>query len=573
MGVRATLSRRHRRTNRRSAETTPSAGSHGVGEVQSGDFAPQGAERLAKLIRTPTLYSKRRVEHLTMESVNRFNWSTTQEFVIPRLDSDPEEPPLDLQVVSLGLYDKTRHPDLVATDAGGRQLAVLDRQSRGTILGHAYLAKALQTRDCFGRRVHLSQVEYDALLRVIAQVASLDGNRAEISVQYWISEIAKTKGPLKQIVSNNEFSSDLQHLGNEIHLLVYLPAKPDDNVVVNHSFLEARAGVSLWSDFAGTAPAFVQRLPTRPIRFVVRWLWWTLFGTIRALLRFIGLVPFLIPMANRNAEHVESLHIILDAPDGLTIEDTFWEHLTEYGADANDERIDPLRAAAVRFWRFLRRVFDSDSRAVASEFRRGRTATLSAHEDEIVVGAHRYWFGLQVAPSPLLGTSAVVVATVSLVLALTALVGSGACNGTSPCPNTTGLGIMVALPGIAAGILAQAKSRVTAKIGRGPRSLTLGAAICPYVIAVLLAFGQRTPAQLEPWSRLGAGFAASVSALLLMIWILPRRPFFTRLGREGGNGTYRKRWNRLRQTYAIAGLVLSVGLGIAVYQLIGELNA
>ncbi len=540
-----------------------------VQSPSDGEFAPQAAQRLGKLIHTPTEYSKRRVEYLTMESVNRFQWEITQEFVIPTLDGTDDVDRTDVRVVSLGLYDKTRHPDLVATDAGGSQLTVLDRQARGLLLGHAYLAKVLKSGGLGGAHVRLAASEYDALLRVVAQVTALDEKRAELSRQFWLTELDRVGGDLARIARNEEFAEDLELLAGEIHLLAYLPAMPGENVLVRHSFMEARRGVSLWSDFAGTAPAFSERVPTAVGKFAARWAWWIPFGCLRALLRLVGLVPFLVPMENRNAEHVESLHVVLQAPEGLTIEDAFWDQLREHGEPPPDEPVNPVQAAFRRLGKFLGRALDKDSRQVAAEFRRGRTATLSAHEDEVEVGAQRYWFGLQLAPSPLLPAGFVVVGLVSLVLGINSLLGSGRCVSPTECtPNSTGLGVMLALPGIAAGVLSQARSRVTAKIGRGPRALTLAAAVWPYAIAVLLAFGQAKPEDLSYWSKLGAAFAAFVAVLLLMIWGTPRHPFVTRLGREGGNGTMRKRWNRLRQSYALVGLSLAVGSGVGVFRLV-----
>lgn len=504
-----------------------------------------------------------------MESVNRFQWGVTQEFEIPTLDDLDPVGLTDVRVVSLGLYDKTRHPDLVATDAGGRQLTVLDRQARGLLLGHAYLAKILKSGGPGGAHLRLPADQYDALLRVVAQVTALDERRADLSRRFWLTELDRLGGDLATVAQNEEFGNDLEHLGKEIHLLAYLPARPGEHVLVRHSFTEARRGVSLWSDFAGSAPAFSERVPTAAGRFIARWVWWIPFGCIRALLRLVGLLPFLIPMTNRNAEHVESLHIVLQAPDGLTIEDAFWEQLHEHDQPPPEERLNPVIAALKRFGRFLGRAVDKDSRQVAAEFRRGRAATISAHEDEVEVGAQRYWFGLQLAPSPLLLVGFVVVGLVSLVLAITSLLGSERCISTTECtPNSTGLGVMLALPGIAAGVLSQARSRVTARIGQGPRVLTLAAAVWPYAIAVLLAFEQATPRGLREWSKLGAAFAAFVAVLLLMIWGTPRHPFVTRLGREGGNGTMRKRWSRLRQFYAIVGLSVAIGSSVGVFRLI-----
>jgi hypothetical protein len=540
----------------------------------------RNAQRLGQLIHVPTEYSKRRVETLTIESVNRLRWEITQEFVIPTLQDDTDADLLRVEprAVSLGIYDKTRHPDLVATDASGSQLTVLDRQARGLLLGHAYLAKVLKSGGRFGLPIRLTEAEFDALLGVVAQVTALDERRADLARLFWVDELVNAGGSLARVNRNNEFSNDLETLAREIHLLALVRAHPGERVVVRHAFREATAGVSYWSDFAGTAPAFSRRVPTAAGRFVARWTWWIIFGTARAVLRLVGLAPFLIQLENRNAEHVESLHVVLQAPLGLTIEDAFWESLRDFHAGPTDSAAAVPVAAWERFRAFLGRVADRDDRKVASEFRRGRTTTLSAHADEIEVEDPKYWFGLQIAPSPLLPAGFVVVGVVSLVLAIAALVGEGHCvaaasSGASGCnPDSTALGVMLALPGLAAGVLSQARSEVTAKIGFGPRVLTLVAAVWPYCIAVLIGFRQMEPTDLAVWSRYGSAFAASVAVLLLMIGTLPRRPFCTKLGKEGGNGTRRKRWNRLRQAYAFVGLALSIAAGVGAFWAIGDLS-
>lgn len=573
------------------------------------------SERLANLMADPHAYMMRRVESLEIETVHRFRWTVTQEFKVPALGKPPQEgrPEARQCAVSLGIYDKTRLPDLIARAGSGGQLPVLGRQERGRILAGSFLAQFfsddVSNPDGPGVLDGLDVPKLIGLRNAVARVTAEQPRRAmQTSVRLVWRLWRDDDSRLKALARYKPFRDGLRDLTKAIHVLAYLDARPGERVVVTHSFTEVRGPLKYGTDF------LIGESRTGLLAYGE--------AKARVLLRFLGLIPFAVDRDNLNAEHVESYHVILTAPVGLTIEDAFWErasqreqpavsdHIdgdTEGGPDQDqdDGASDDVEEASTtdseqtadgsveeskrqrwkreaedrRAARRLRRASRVSKEESARLFRRGSSTTLSAHADEIVVEhSRRSWFGLQLAPSTLLGAGVAVVSLVAFVLAVVARLGlecSDPANaGLARCKSPgsisgTSLGVMLAIPGLAAGVLAQARSRATDKVARGPRFLTYTVAVVPYACASLLAFGLSTPQDLMEVARAGAAFAAFVAAILLMIGVLSRRPRRHALGPKGGEDSERKRWYQARDATAWIFFQLAIGAGVLTYHAVG----
>ena len=81
-----------------------------------------------------------------MPSYNRYGWHIALQVNVPP-HSNSALPDRDARVVvSLGLYEKKRTPDLVAKDGLGRTLRVLPRHERGKLLAAALMSKYLVSK-------------------------------------------------------------------------------------------------------------------------------------------------------------------------------------------------------------------------------------------------------------------------------------------------------------------------------------------------------------------------------------------------------------------------------------------
>jgi hypothetical protein len=100
--------------------------------------------RTAAMHASPLRYFQRRVEHATLIDDHHYAMRVTQQFVIPRLTTDPSDTRTE-SIVSLGWFAKDRLPDIQVHAEDGTTLPFLRRMDQGKIGAALFAAKWKQT--------------------------------------------------------------------------------------------------------------------------------------------------------------------------------------------------------------------------------------------------------------------------------------------------------------------------------------------------------------------------------------------------------------------------------------------
>src|SRR5207253_1505415 len=82
----------------------------------------------------------------TLPSYEQYEWKISQQVRIPNdvdATTDDAVRPEHTYIVSLGLFEKKRTPDLVARDGHGNELGILTRDARGSVMATALLGRYL----------------------------------------------------------------------------------------------------------------------------------------------------------------------------------------------------------------------------------------------------------------------------------------------------------------------------------------------------------------------------------------------------------------------------------------------
>ncbi|MGQ0805525.1 MAG: hypothetical protein ACT4PI_16905 [Actinomycetota bacterium] len=281
-------------------------------------------DRLGELLERSTAFYARRVDRLTFASGSRYHWDVTNEITIPTLNEDTartREP--QPRVVSLGVYEKIPYPDLVVMDASGDQLPVLGRKERALLLGDLFL------------RGHVPKASprNDARLRAIKSLVNL----VIFSPRTLATQLADDlRAYLRDwdyaLTHPDLFSKGLDKLVGSRHVLAVVVARPGETVVVRHSYSQE-----------------------------FRWDERDPFGHGR-LVNSLGMLPRRIFLRYLNISQPSSYHLIVEAPEGLCVEDAGWT----------------VSEDAAAFHRELPK----------GAFLRGTTVTLSSYQRDPVVCTH-----------------------------------------------------------------------------------------------------------------------------------------------------------------------------------------
>jgi hypothetical protein len=109
------------------------------------------AARLGRLLSLPTRYVHRCAERVSFLPSGGMRWTRTIQIEVPPLRQLEGHPSDDWHVISLGMFERRRFPDIVVTDAARRRLNLLTRQEHGVVLANAvlttYLLAFLPIRD------------------------------------------------------------------------------------------------------------------------------------------------------------------------------------------------------------------------------------------------------------------------------------------------------------------------------------------------------------------------------------------------------------------------------------------
>lgn len=427
------------------------------------------------------------------------------------------------RLVSLGIFKKSsqRLPDLKA-GCNGRRIAVLGRHERADSMMRITLGgfreptleelraeKKLAPEDDivpFDSLPRETQSHIERWFIVINEEAEPED--AELHVAAFLEGLTTRDhvlSPAESWAQSPRVLEALDVASKDLHILGWVFAEEDERLVVDISYTHPlERPIRYWRDSS---------LSNKPP------LWRWLFQPIRSVLRFLALRPLAVSLNEPGAEHVESMWLIVDAPPGTTVEDIYWEAVVlEAGQDEQEEEFGDSDDAAE--WNY------------AYGYERGEVASLTTHrrDEGTVRKPRRVWFGLQMAPDTSTLWSGILVLTVAVVLAFVG-VGRLLDDDASIVSNT----LLLALPGLFAGVLRLLQPSVKTGATRGPRFLLGFVAIAPYVVAFLNQV-QPIPSSflgyepsLTDFSKTLSSFSAGVALLFFFIAIPNRGPLIAHL--------------------------------------------
>ena len=357
-------------------------------------------DALQELLYNPRNLIERRVETFTLPSHTEYRWKIVQQVRIPgKPDATTQT---GTYIVSLGMFEKKRTPDLEARDGAGNELAVLTRDARGSVMASALMGRYLDDTpyrigdsECF---FALTQVKRESglplspaeqeMLRLVEYIADSikcittygsenaqqklddlicdlqeephigDGGWPELLREIDVtppteqgSQGVDTEGPERSKVTLEE---QLTGFVGTVHVLAEVRAEPGTAVTVTMTF----------SDLIKYESPSPESLPTLGARLHQRWRRW---------FQRWGLLPATLVRQVHNADHSNSFYIVSHPPDGASIVRSYWKNVD---------------------WAKL----DNDKKPYYSTMNESAGVVLSLHDDD--AGAEEFpaeaWYDIQI---------------------------------------------------------------------------------------------------------------------------------------------------------------------------------
>ena len=471
----------------------------------------------------------------------------TSELHVPRLSYDEESGEPGQRLISLGLFSKIsgRLPNLQAFDGSGRQLSVLGRAERYKALtevltgrfkvgGPVFPTEAADQMNVAFDRLRLPTQR--RLFSFISEIVDDEPRRAKARAQ--ALKVWMDRNGLAYLAGMKEFKELLATVVDDTHLLVFVDAQPDDDIVLTIKYELPVEPFSVRREFAlgdrrkaVASPSWWWEESSIPRQGAVTLTFPVVLRPIRSMLRFVGLVPLPMAVEEPSAEHCESMYFTVEPMQGTEVEDIYWE------AKENA----PSKVST------------------GTDYQRGDQAVLSNHTDDgkgHVASPPKLWFGLRVARWGSAPTAAVICLTIAYTMWKVA---EG--DLTLGDTNEVGAALTLAIPGFAAGAASLLGGASKSRVTLGPWLLLLVTGSLPYV-TVMQSLTSNSES-VTSLARFGAAFSAGVCGLFLAIFIGPLRPSARWLS-DKGNGRRRRRFYAIRDTVA----ALEVGACVLVSVLI-----
>ena len=516
------------------------------------------------LLEYPRQYVRRRTESTEVLDASHVRVAVEQHIQIPETQQDwlawrgaTEAPDLSQGprsaaerelpvIVSLGMHDKTRLPDLQITADDGRHITLLTRRNRAeilwTLLADKYMDHLEEELISEIARLAISVFELSressliAIDRIVCCL-NVDFNRASYDWKTWV-EFASTFDqavgigePIPpDVTAEKALVGSLLAHANVSHLLVEVDAIPGHSIVLRLQYTDHWDAVSdRWSalrrvamdsgvdvDSVGKVYTKSRLLTTfesweKPGADAFRWL---LSATARRLSKaslFLCLTPVTYARFHPDADHAQLYYYLPDVPTGTYVVRAFWNSLEDSLAakeatriNANPEALDlpkALIAEREAFWESLFEAHVETHQGMRSAV--GLNSWFKTTKDNLMavnVGVDRFGF------TNTLATSVAALIMVCYVrFAVDPNMPPSALSGGKNDLSAYG-SIVVSVVGGLKAVATQQSGSFKAKIARGPRYIVRAYS------AVLLFLGVSLAVPEEPSIRFGlAGAALSLS--------------------------------------------------------------
>ncbi|MEZ5246696.1 MAG: hypothetical protein R2707_16480 [Acidimicrobiales bacterium] len=386
------------------------------------------------------------------EKPEHYRWTITQQILVPRLEGDALEEQDVL--LPLGIFDKTRLPDLVAYNDAGQKLPILSGSVRAHIVAQALVLSQLHDA---GRLETATGQQIENLVRPMRNLIRKGsiGNSGYIrrrsdesqdrQVLEAISAAIKDLG--LDATPSRRFDTSVKNLSKSAYLVVLTSAKPNDYVTLSHSFTDSieytgqtsREKEKLQSFFSDRTPSVELEFAKR--EKLKRRLTGVLFGlpsyaAIR-MLRLLSMAPIELSRSAQMADHCGSYYLVCRTPDSLTSNALYWDH------------------NAVGF---KKGVHDSPMYDASDEVLAYSSLLLEKKSDAEAT----FHYQVQIARSSTLTLAAVV-------SVLLAAIGFAVGRESSIAVDNSAIGLIAGLPAVVLGAVTFSESPFVSRIGRGLR--------------------------------------------------------------------------------------------------------
>lgn len=284
---------------------------------------------LNEQLRLPTRYVERRTDRLVELSRDCAHWLNAMQITLPivaRRAPRQERPFL----VSLGVFEKKRLPDLEVVDGTGAILPIIRRADRTRVLSLLLLQPLLRSRLV----APPAAPDLVSVSETLQQILALNSDDARALLPAYGEEVHLTFGAVAEHL-NADVEAHLAAVAsfaNFTHVLVWVQASPGDRLTLKYTYSERHKHPELLPSLRAKGMD-----TTRRIRLLMR----------HSVMR-LGLLSVPMRVRLNGANHAHSYYLMVRPPDGTEVEAIYWKALNHRGDHLNaaivHEARDPILA-------------------------------------------------------------------------------------------------------------------------------------------------------------------------------------------------------------------------------------
>lgn len=283
-------------------------------------------------LRYPRKWGLRRVEVLSPDGPRSFHSSVTVTHLVPGADR-PDANTRRQVLLPVGIYSKSRLPDLEVTDGRGRRISTIGSQLRSMYLASALLSEALEhvgSVPVLGRPQSFHVVDHEKLLRELATNSELNDLLTKILdliagvIQGAPEDAQRLLDELRSLIADRwpqlgsaaQLLTEVAKLTEATPLIVCLRARPGEVVTLSISH---RLGL----EFDASELRF------DPHEDEDRWLANLYMRSSLGIAIRFAMNPHNIRYMSPSASHYQSYYMLFPGVEGLDVVRCYWDHRLE----------------------------------------------------------------------------------------------------------------------------------------------------------------------------------------------------------------------------------------------------
>lgn len=283
-----------------------------------GDIDAVVLELLNKQLRLPTRFVERRVDRLVDLSRYSAHWRVSMQVRLPEIESrvSSSRPVL----ISLGIFEKKRLPDLEVIDGEGRILPTIRRADRTRALALLLLQDVVRHATETGT-ASPSNEALQELASQLRQVIAATSTTADRLFDDYSARVASVFGESAVAAAHLDAARAFVTF---THVFVWVDASPGGRVMLTYTYTERHTHPVLLASLRDGSLTLQQRLRM----------------TGRYVAMRLGLLAVPIRMRLNGANHAHSYYLMVAPPAGTEVEALYWRTLAPRPAADGGDGID-----------------------------------------------------------------------------------------------------------------------------------------------------------------------------------------------------------------------------------------